>query len=54
MVTHPSILLIEDSPCECELFRLALTQTALDGALYTEPDADAALQFLNDRVHHSQ
>jgi hypothetical protein len=27
MVTHPSILLIEDSPGEYELFRLTLTQT---------------------------
>jgi CheY-like chemotaxis protein len=54
MVTHPSILLIEDSPGQCELFRLALAQTGLDVVLYTEHDADAALHFLNDRVHHSQ
>ena len=52
MVTHPSILLIEDSPGECELFRLALTQTGLDVALYTERDAEAAFHFLEDRVHH--
>ncbi len=50
MVTHPSILLIEDSPGECELFRLALIQTGLDVVLYTEHDADAALHFLQDRV----
>ena len=36
MVTHPSILLIEDSPGECELVRLALAQTGLNLALYTE------------------
>ena len=54
MVTHPSILLIEDSPGECELFRLALAQTDLDVALYTEHDAEAAFHFLEDRVHHSQ
>ena len=54
MVTHPSILLIEDSLGECELFRLALIQTAFDVVLYTQHDADAALHFLNDRVHHSQ
>jgi len=36
MVTHPSILLIEDSPGECELFRLALVQACLNVALYTE------------------
>lgn len=53
MVTHPSILLIEDSPGECELFRLALAQTSLDVVLYTEHDADAALHFLNDRYHQS-
>jgi CheY-like chemotaxis protein len=53
MVTHPSILLIEDSPGECELFRLALAQTGLDVALYTEHDADAALHFLQDRYHQS-
>jgi len=53
MVTHPSILLIEDSPGECELFCLALTQTGLDVVLYTEHDADAALHFLNDRYHQS-
>jgi len=52
MVTHPSILLIEDSPGECELFRLALTQTGLDVALYTEHDAEAAFHFLEDRLHH--
>lgn len=53
MVMHPSILLIEDSPGECELFRLALAQTGLDVVLYTEHDADAALQFLEDRYHQS-
>jgi CheY-like chemotaxis protein len=52
MVTHPSILLIEDSSGECELFRLALVQTSLDVALYTEQDAEAAFHFLEDRVHH--
>jgi len=46
MVTHPSILLIEDSPGECELFRLALAQTGLDVALYTEHDAEAAFRHL--------
>ena len=54
MVTHPSILLIEDSPGECELFRLALARTSIDVALYTEHDAEAAFHFLNDRVHHYQ
>jgi len=54
MVTHPSILLIEDSPGECELFRLALAQTSLDVALYTEHDTEVAFHFLEDLAHHSQ
>ena len=54
MPTHSSILLIEDSPGECELFRLALVQTGLDVALYTEHDADAAFHFIQDQAHHSQ
>jgi CheY-like chemotaxis protein len=52
MPSHSSILLIEDSPGECELFLLALTQTGLDVALYTEHDAEAAFHFLENRVHH--
>ena len=52
MVTHPSILLIEDSPGECELFRLALAQTGLDVTLYTEHDAEAAFHFLQDRFSY--
>ena len=54
MPSHSSILLIEDSPGECELFRLALTQTGLDVALYAEHDAEAAFHFLEDRAHHFQ
>jgi CheY-like chemotaxis protein len=54
MTSHSSILLIEDSQGECELFRLALAQTGLDVALYTEQDADAALHFLVDRAHRPQ
>ncbi|MCX5721079.1 MAG: response regulator [Nitrospirae bacterium] len=45
MTTHPSILLIDDSPGERELFRLALAQTGLDVTLYTEQDAEAAFHF---------
>ncbi len=52
MVTHHSILLIEDSPGERELFRMALAQTGLDVALYTEQDAEAAFQFLEDQYLH--
>ncbi len=50
MAVHPSILLIEDSPGECELFRLALAQTGLDVSLHTEPDAARAFHFLEDRI----
>lgn len=52
MPTHSYILLIEDSPGECELFRMALTQTGLEVTLYTEHDAEAALHFLADRAGH--
>lgn len=48
MVMYSSILLIDDSPGECELFRLALKPTGLDAALYTEQDAEAAFHFLNN------
>jgi DNA-binding response OmpR family regulator len=54
MTTHPSILLIDDSPGECELFRLALGQSGLDVVLYTEHDTEAALHFLADRTGHHQ
>jgi len=53
MMTHPSILLIEDSPGERELFRLALAQTGFDVALFTEQGAESAFHFLEDRMHHS-
>jgi DNA-binding response OmpR family regulator len=46
MPTYSSILLIEDSPGECELFHLALAQTGLDVALHIEQDGEAALRFL--------
>src|SRR5262249_7961734 len=46
MPLHHSILLIDDSPGECELFRLALAQTGTDAVLYTEHDAEASLHFL--------
>jgi len=47
-VTHHSILLIDDSPSECELFHLALIQTGLAVTLFTEQNADAAFHFLNN------
>jgi DNA-binding response OmpR family regulator len=49
MPNRSSILLLEDSPGECELFRQALVQAGLDVALYTELDAEAALDFLRSR-----
>ena len=48
MVTHHSILLIDDSPGECELFRLALIQTGLTVTLSTEQNAETAFHFLNN------
>jgi two-component system, chemotaxis family, response regulator Rcp1 len=50
MTTHSSILLIDDSQGECELFRLALGQSGFDVKLYTEHDAEAALHLLTDRA----
>lgn len=52
MPTHSSILLIEDSAGECELFRLALTQAGLDVTLFTQHDAEAAMHFLANRAGH--
>ena len=52
MQTPSSILLIDDSPGECELFRLALKQTGLDVALYAEQDTEAVFHFLEDRALH--
>jgi DNA-binding response OmpR family regulator len=49
MPNHMSILLVEDSPGECELFRRALAQARLDVALYSEYDAEAALHFLRNQ-----
>jgi DNA-binding response OmpR family regulator len=46
MPDRPSILLVDDSPGECELFRLALAQTGIDAVLFDEPEANAALHFL--------
>jgi hypothetical protein len=45
MVTHPSILLIEDSPGECELFRLTLAQTRLAEAQYDYRIADVEFAY---------
>lgn len=53
MTTHPSILLIDNSPGERELFRLALTQTGLAVMLHTEQDAESAIRFLEDLVPYS-
>ena len=50
MATHPSILLIDDSPGERELFRLALAQTGLAVTLHTEQNAEAAFQFLDHQA----
>ena len=48
MPAHHSILLIDDSPGEQELFRLALSQTGLDVVLFAEQDAQAAWYFLTN------
>jgi CheY-like chemotaxis protein len=50
MVIHSSILLIEDSPGERELFRLALVQTGLDVTLFAEQDSEEAFRFLEEQA----
>jgi DNA-binding response OmpR family regulator len=45
-----SILLIDDSPGECELFRRALTQTGYTGRLDIVEGGDAAMVYLNEHV----
>jgi CheY-like chemotaxis protein len=49
MHRHTSVLLIDDSPGERELFREALVRTDLDVVLYSEQDSEAALHFLKQR-----
>src|SRR5688572_14287030 len=46
MAAHPSILLIEDSPGECELFRAAVKETRVAVSLQTESTIEEALRFL--------
>jgi CheY-like chemotaxis protein len=49
MNRHPSVLLVDDSLGERELFRQALLRTDVDVALYAHQDAEAALHFLKRR-----
>jgi CheY-like chemotaxis protein len=46
VTTHPSILLIEDSPGECELFRAAMKETRVAVSLQTESTIEEAFRFL--------
>ena len=45
-----SILLIDDSPGECELFRQALKQSGYKGRLEITDGSRAAMTYLNDHV----
>jgi DNA-binding response OmpR family regulator len=45
-----SILLIDDSPGECELLRQALTQSGYKGRLEITDGSRAAMTYLNDHV----
>lgn len=42
------ILLVEDSPRDIELFRLALSESDLDGVLRTAPSGEKALEILEE------
>jgi len=46
MAANPAILLIEDSPGECELFRAALKETGVAVSLHTESSTEQAFRFL--------
>lgn len=48
MPDHTAILLIDDSPGECELCRIAFASTGLPVALVTFHNAEAALNFLRN------
>ncbi|SLM49674.1 DNA-binding response regulator, CheY like [Nitrospira japonica] len=50
MPPTPSLLLIDDSSGERELFREALLRTELEVMLFAEQDAEAALRFLLHRA----
>ncbi len=50
MATPWSLLLVEDSPGECELLRLALVQAGLDVTLSIAHNALAAEEYLANRV----
>ena len=52
MTARPSILLIEDSPGECELFHMALMQSETGLSLHTESEIDGALLFLAQCSEH--
>ena len=54
MATRPFILLIEDSPGECELFRLALDKAGVDIELTTRQELQAGLRFLTDGAHDAR
>ena len=46
MTAHPSILLIEDSPGECELFRAAVKESGVAVSLQTGSTTEEAFRFL--------
>jgi two-component system response regulator len=49
-----SILLIDDSPEECELFRQALTRAGYTGRLDTVEGGRAAMAYLNNQSPHDE
>lgn len=49
-----SILLIDDSPGECELFRQALTQAGYQGRLDIVEGGRAAMAYLHDHLQNDE
>ncbi len=54
MPNASSILLIDDSPGECELFRQALTQAGYSGRLDIAENSRVATAYLNDHVQNDE
>ncbi|MCC6967043.1 MAG: response regulator [Nitrospira sp.] len=49
-----SILLIDNSPGECELFRQALTQSGYKGRLDITDSGRTAMAYLNDHINNDE
>ncbi|MBX3235248.1 MAG: response regulator [Nitrospiraceae bacterium] len=51
MTLHPCILLVDDSPGECELFGRALVQAGVQAELVVTDGNRSAMKYLNDHIN---